>query len=440
MTRCVSFLITKRLKMEVFNLYFQFVNTFLSTTWIWMPFVLPVVFVYSWMYYIQRFYWRSLDWVMLEVKPPREIERTPKTMEQVFAGLWGSFGTVSTKYEKYMKGKLQDYFSFEIVGANGEIHFYIRALRKYRDLVEAQIYSQYPQAEIKEVEDYAKNVPYDLPNKNWDLWGTKLKLDRESIYPLRTYVNLIDVTQTRQPNFLDPLAGLMENLGKLKQGEQIWIQLVFRATDDKWREHASKFAEKFTKKMMEGEKKPSKNVLVSEIGSWAEAIGSVANELITNAPSAASAKKEEKPATTRMVLMPAERSVLEGIVEKASKKGYEAKLQWVYIGRKEVWNPANIAAIMGLFNQFSNLSMNTLKPDGRSMTKANYAFAKFRKAFRQRKLMRLMRQRSFWEKGYILNLEELATIYHFPTVAVQSPVTPYIATKKAGAPVDLPLE
>ena len=440
MTRCVSFLIIKKTKMEVFNLYFQFVNSFLSTTWIWMPFVLPVLFVYSWMYYIQRFYWRSLDWVMLEVKPPREIERTPKTMEQVFAGLWGSFGTVSTKYEKYMKGKLQDYFSFEIVGMNGEIHFYIRTLRKYRDLVEAQIYSQYPQAEIKEAEDYTKKIPYDMPNKNWDLWGTKLKLDRESIYPLRTYVNLIDVTQTRQPNFLDPLAGLMENLGKLKQGEQIWIQLVFRATDDRWRENANKFAEKFTEKMMGREKKSSKNVLVSEIGGWAEAIGSVANEFISSVPSAESAKKEEKPATTRMVLMPAERSVLEGIVEKASKKGYEAKLQWVYIGRKEVWNPANIAAVMGLFNQFSNLNMNTLKPDANSMTKANYAFAKFRKAFRQRKLMRLMRLRSFWERGYILNLEELATIYHFPTVAVQSPVTPYIVTKKAGAPVDLPLE
>ncbi|MGA3094614.1 MAG: phosphoribosylformylglycinamidine cyclo-ligase [Dehalococcoidales bacterium] len=97
-------------------------------------------------------------------------------MEQIFAGLWGSFGTVGNKYQKYMKGMIQDYFSFEIVGANGTIHFYVRVIRKYRDLIEAQIYSQYPQAEIKEVEDYAKSIPLDMPNKNWDLWGTKLKL------------------------------------------------------------------------------------------------------------------------------------------------------------------------------------------------------------------------------------------------------------------------
>jgi len=425
--------------MEVFNSYFNFIDIFLSTTWIWMPFLLAVAFFYSWMYYVQRYYWRSLDWVMLEVKPPREIERTPKTMEQIFAGLWGSFGTVGTKYEKYIKGKLQDYFSFEIVGANGEIHFYIRALRKYRDLIEAQIYSQYPQAEIKEVEDYTKSVPYDIPNKNWDLWGTKLKLDRDFIYPIRTYPNLIDITQSRQPNFLDPLAGLMESLGKLKPGEQVWFQLLFRPTDDKWRELARKFAEQFANKLMGKEKKSSKGVLGSEIKSWTDAIGGVATELITNQP-ASGAKEEKDDQISRMVLLPSERDVLEGIVEKAAKKGYEAKTQCVYIGRREIWNSANISSMMGFINQFSNLNMNLLKPDGNSMTKANYAFAKLRKAYRQRKLMRLMRERSFWERGYILNIEELATLYHFPTVAVQGPVTPYIQIKKAGAPVDLPLE
>jgi hypothetical protein len=54
--------------------------------------------------------------------------------------------------------------------------------------------------------------------------------------------------------------------------------------------------------------------------------------------------------------------------------------------------------------------------------------------------MKLLRTRSYWEKGYVLNIEELATLYHFPTVAVQGPMTPYIEVKKAGAPVDLPFE
>ena len=425
--------------MEVLNLFFQYITLLMNSAWLWMPFFLAIAFFSSWLYYIRRYYWKTLDWVMLEVNPPREIERTPKTMEQVFAGLWGSFGTIGTKYEKYIQGKLQDYFSFEIVGANGEVHFYIRALRKYRDLLESQIYSQYPQAEIKEVEDYTKTVPYDAPNKNWNLWGTKLKLGKEDIFPIRTYMHLIDATTTKQPSFLDPLAGLMETLAKLKIGEQIWIQMVFRPADDKWSEKSQKFAEKIADKLIGKDKKSTKGVVGAEIKSWIDAFSSVAGEIITSQPSAV-AKKEESEKPTRLVLMPAERDMLEGIAEKASKKGYETKIQFVYIGRREVFSMSNVSSIMGFVNQFANLNMNLLRPDNISITKANYAFAKLRKAYRQRKLMRMMRLRTYWERGYVLNIEELATLYHFPTVAVQAPATPYVDIKKAGAPINLPLE
>ncbi|MEK7160759.1 MAG: hypothetical protein AAB724_01900, partial [Patescibacteria group bacterium] len=140
--------------MEAWNLYLKFLDLFFTTAWFWSPFILAIIFFDTWMYYIQRAYWRKLDWMILEVKPPREVENSPKNMEQIFAGLWGVFGTVGNKYEKYIKGMMQDYFSFEIVGINGTIHFYLRTLRKYRNVVEAQVYSQYPQAEIKEAEDY----------------------------------------------------------------------------------------------------------------------------------------------------------------------------------------------------------------------------------------------------------------------------------------------
>jgi hypothetical protein len=54
--------------------------------------------------------------------------------------------------------------------------------------------------------------------------------------------------------------------------------------------------------------------------------------------------------------------------------------------------------------------------------------------------MKMLRSRVFFEKGFILNIEELATLFHFPTVAVQAPMTPYVELKKGGPPVDLPLE
>jgi len=421
--------------MEAFQLYLNFLNVFLETSWVWSPFILAILFFQTWMYYIQRLYWRKLDWVLLEVKPPKEIESSPKNMEQIFAGLWGSFGTVGNKYEKYIKGFMQDYFSFEIVGLNGEIHFYLHVLRKFRNLVEAQIYSQYPQAEIKEVEDYAVKLPADVPGRNWNLWGARLKLTNKDAYPIRTYPYLIDEVKTDQP-FFDPLAGLMEVLGKLQPGEQIWIQILFRPEPDTKRNELVKEAYKILGKKAAA---PTEGIIAADIRTWGEAIYEVIYTFITGrAPEPKAKDKTADLPSLAQFLSPGEKDMVKMIEEKASKKIFESKIQFAYIARKELFTMAYVAAAFGIFSQFANLNMNALAPDKVTMTKANYAFAKVRKAYKQRVLLRMMRNRSFWEKGYIFNIEELATLFHFPTVAVKGPMTPYIGSKKGGAPMDLP--
>lgn len=423
--------------LEILNTYFQFLDIFFGVAWIWLPVILAVVFYKSWMYYIQRFHWRQLDWVLLEVKPPKEVESSPKNMEQIFAGLWGAIGTVGYKYEKYLKGVIQDYFSFELVGLNGEAHFYLRTQKKFRNLVEAQIYSQYPQAEIKEVQDYVWTVPADIPNKNWNLWGCRLTLVKDSAYPLRTYVELMDVTKTDQP-FFDPLSGMMEVFGKLRQGEQIWIQIIFRPAPDDWQKKSKALADKLLGKKAPEEKE---TLFAMERRTWFEAFYDAAYAIITGNPAPERKKdKKDEPYSLAMHLSQGDKDVIQGIELKASKKGFDAKINFVYIGRSNIFTMANVSAPMGVIAQTANLNMNGLKPDGNMTTKANYFFAKARKAYKQRVLMRMMRARSFWEKGYIFNIEELATLFHFPTIGVKSPMTPYVEVKKGGAPVDLPME
>ncbi len=421
--------------MEAFQLYLNFLNLFLETSWVWSPFILAILFFRSWMYYIQRLHWHKLDWVLLEVKPPKEIESSPKNMEQIFAGLWGSFGTVGNKYEKYIKGILQDYFSFEIVGLNGEIHFYLRVLRKFRNLVEAQVYSQYPQAEIKEVEDYVYRLPADVPGKKWNLWGCRLALSNKEAFPIRTYPYLIDEVKTDQP-FFDPLAGLMEVLGKLQLGEQIWIQILFRPEADTKRNELVQEAYKILGKKVAA---PAEGVIAGDIRTWGEAIYETMYSFIFDElpPVKVKDKKDDLPSLA-LYLSSGEKDMIKGIEDKASKKIFESKIQFAYIARKELFTMAYVSAAFGIFSQFANLNMNALKPDKLTITKASYAFAKVRKAYKQRFLMRLLRTRSFWEKGYAFNIEELATLFHFPTVAVKGPMTPYIGSKKGGAPMDLP--
>jgi len=423
---------------EIFTIYLNFLDFFFRVAWIWLPIFLAVIFFESWMYYIQRWYWRQLDWIMLEVKPPKEVESSPKNMEQIFAGLWGVIGTVGYKYEKYILGKTQDYFSFELVGINGEAHFYLRTLSKFRDLVEAQIYSQYPQAEIKEVPDYVWSVPADVPNKNWNLWGARLKMANEDVYPLRTYVELMDVAKTDQP-FFDPMAGLMEVFGKLKQGEQVWLQILFRPIDDVWQKKAKAIADKLL-----GKRPPEKKegIFAMEARTWYEAFYDAAYAIIAGDIAPPRDKKDNKnePYSLAMHLSQGDKDVIQGIELKASKKGFESKVNFVYIGRSDIFTMANVSATMGIIAQTANLNMNSLRPDPKTITKANYLFAKGRKAYKQRVLMRMMRARSFWENGYIMNIEELATLFHFPTIGVRSPMTPYLEVKKGGPPVDLPMK
>lgn len=374
--------------------------------WIWLPIVLAVAFFETWMYYIKRVYWQGIDWRILEIRPPRDVERTPKIVEQVFAGFWGIFGTVTTKYQKYFEGRTQDYFSLEIVGINGEIHFFIRGAAKFRNLIEAQIYSQYPQAEIKETDDYVQNIPTDIPNKNWDIWGARLRLSKSDVYPLRTYVQLVDIVpRPTSPPFIDPLGGMMEVMSKLRPDEQIWIQIFIRPVADDWVKKSEKEVEALMAKTRR-------------------------SAVLT----------EEEAVVPLQMLSPGQRETISLIEQKASKKAYQAKVQFVYLGRREIFSMANVGATMGLFNQFAALNANALRPDAVTTTKANYLFAKQRKIFKQRRLLKLMKQRSFWEQGYILNIEELASLFHFPTTSVKAPMTPWLETKKAEPPIGLPTE
>lgn len=426
---------------EAFTTYLNFLDFFFGVAWMWLPIFLAAAFFKSWMYYIQRWYWHQLDWILLEVKPPKEVESSPKNMEQIFASLWGAFGTVGYKYEKYIKGFQQDYFSFELVGLNGEAHFYLRILKRFRNLVEAQIYSQYPQAEIREVQDYVGTVPADVPNKNWNLWGCRLAMTGQgpypSAYPIRTYVDLMDVAKTDQP-FFDPIAGLMEVFGKLRQGEQIWLQILFRPADDAWQKKSKAVSDKLL-----GKKAPEKKetFFAMDRRTWRESVYDVGYAIITGNPAPPRVKdKKDEPHSLALFLSPGEKDIIAAIELKAGKKGFESKVNFVYISRSDIFTMANVSAPMGIIAQMANLNMNSLKPDPKLITRAYYLFAKARKAYKQRVLMRMMRTRSFWEKGYIFNIEELATLFHFPTIGVRGPMTPYIEVKKGGPPVDLPME
>ena len=99
-----------------------------------------------------------------------------------------------------------------------------------------------------------------------------------------------------------------------------------------------------------------------------------------------------------------------------------------------------VAGAIGAVKQFSDANLNSIYPDPRSKTVANYYRTDPRIAFRQRRVLQEYRDRSTAMGTFIFNTEELATVYHFPDVSVTAPTIQRVEAKKGEAPANLPIE
>ena len=195
--------------------------------WVILPFVLWRPFLFLWLWWRREMWNAQQKAMILEVKIPRDVLKPLKAMEQVMASIWGGVFDPPDWWEKWIEGKTQISISFDIVSLGGEVHLYLRIVNVLRNTIESCIYAEYPDAEISIVDDYVKNVPRDMPNKDWDMWGANIKLLRDDIYPIRTYAKFFEEkTEPKEEKRIDPMATLFEGLGRLGQGEQMWIQMI----------------------------------------------------------------------------------------------------------------------------------------------------------------------------------------------------------------------
>ena len=254
-------------------------------------FVLPIMlfplFMYVWMNHIITKYLTSVQRVMLEIIPPKDIEKSPQLMEGLFDGIAGSDKSYPI-YESHVQGIVPPTFSFEIVGGEGRVHFYIRTPVIMRNLIEAHLYAQYPDVQIVEVDDYVNEVPKNIPNDEWNLWGADFQLTRPDAYPIKTY-HYFEESVTGK--MIDPMAGLIEVMGKLAPGQKLWLQYIISP------ERSSTWYDKEGKALMDEltkgkpEKKPGvMSMLMSGFGGF---IGSLMRAL-TGTPDPEEKKSDAK--------------------------------------------------------------------------------------------------------------------------------------------------
>ncbi|MFZ2310206.1 MAG: hypothetical protein WAW11_01545 [Patescibacteria group bacterium] len=382
--------------------------------------------------HIQGKYAATLKNIILAVDIPKGNEQTPKAVENLFTYLGGAHGSISF-FEEWFDGLFQQSFSFEIVSIEGYTQFLIRTPLGFRNLVESAVYSQYPDAEISEVDDYTSGMPTRFPDEEWDIWGAEYIQHANIAYPIKLYEEFEHKFGESETQFKDPMAALMDLCSSLRQGEQLWVQLIVVPCDFAWVKKSDAEVDKILKKV---------KVVQSGASKFVEWIGELSEYLFAIWGDIEPAK--EAKALSMMELTPAQKKKIEAIHAKAAKLGFQSKMRVIYIAKKDVLNKGKVVSgFTGYIKQFATMDLNNIKPDmGTTGTKTAYFAKDSRLIGKKNRLMSNYVARSAWSGRLpgLYNIEELATLWHFPLEAnVKAPLIQKAPGRKSDAPASLPI-
>ncbi len=396
-----------------------------GTAPIWLPLALLRSGWHAWIEYIREEYLGHQESVLLEVKIPRDIMKSPRAMELVFNAFYTKSGE-TTVLNRAWSGSVRPWISWELVSLGGEIHFYTWCWTRYRRSVETAIYAQYPEVEITEADDYSLRFIYDP--KRYFVYCTDYIYDGHGDeYPIKSYIDFELDKDPKEEFKVDPFANVLEVLGSLKPNEQAWIQIMVR-TEDKQTGHNALNPKKSTwKKRVEDEVEKIRAEATINVGK-------------RDAPDSDPDKYGTFPRPTWRM-----QQQIETLDRHLGKIPFEVGMRGLYIAEGKPHGPTytNVRWIWKPFNSPSYL--NTLRPR-RGHNPFDYPWydiGGIHWRWVVRRYLNAYRMRSFFytpygEHGFVMTPETLATIYHYPSRAVATPGLIRISAKKAEPPPNLP--
>ncbi len=396
----------------------------LALSVIWAPVALMQMAIGAWRDYIRSAFILEQEKVLLEIKIPRHIYKTPRAMELVFSGL--NIGPGETTFiKKWWDGKLRPWWSLELVSFEGKIHFYIWTQRKFVDFTMAQIYAQYPNVEIYEVDDYTSGVFFDPATMK--VWGMEYEFAKSDAYPLKTYVDFeLDKEAHKSEQVIDPLSEVFEKMSSLEKGTMMWVQFIIR------QHKRNKLGPMFWTKGTNW-----KDEVQAEIEDIYRKATPDFNNILTGETEAGFAQ-----------LKPADIVKIKALERSIEKTAYDVGIRSVLLGKKDTFPGHKIPQyVVKLFNPFASGHLNELNPAPYWNVTLNYPWQDFRDR-KDRKyshgVLDAYKRRAMFYAPYdhervILTTEELATLYHFPTEETRAPGLERITSTKGEPPKNLPV-
>lgn len=291
-----------------------------------------------------------------------------------------------------------DHFSLEIVADQGMISFYVGVPQYMRDYMEQQILAQYPEANLTEVEDYNIFSPAGVTLSGY------LKLTREYIFPIKTYQSLTS----------DPLNSLANSLSKVDKQDGVAIQIVARSAKKKWHKKGSKVAS-------EVQKGKTLNQALSDASGGINFV-KLGNFFSTKTPQ----EKQMDKSVESKTLSPMEQELVKGLEEKTSRAGLDCNIRIIVSGANKNRAQMYLNNVVDSFSQFNfyqyGNSFKLVKESPKKLV-GDFIYRNFKD-----------------HQKIILNTQELASIYHFPTPFLDTPNINWLLAKKSAPPANLAQE
>lgn len=420
------------------------------------------------------------EMVLLRMIVPKEDERAPTkgplVMEQIFNTLYGAHKRIGF-WSRLLFGRAQPRMSFEIAHLDGQIYFYAYVPKKYRKLMEGQMYAQYPEVEMEVVEDFiaramkpvevqeekSQSPPprrtksqklisqsenkvghRDLVIGHSEDMGRKdefqrvtagqvcvaeLGLTDEFIWPFKTYEFFVDKDDKTQ---VDTLSALTSSMSKLHaDADQAWFQLVIRPEEPKWQRIAD-YLYKDLKKGYFSRWDWSQRKFVNWFYTpyfWHYWLVKAPLRLLLKIFWRMFGLVKEVEAATLVEKQEVGFSYWEIPAKKLSKIGFQTSVRLGYLSRAGDVEGARLKVeeMASSFNQFQWPEVNGLKISTIADTSSTLG----------KRLFQRMKKRTV-EPGMVLGVNELATLYHLPMWNLETPNIAWVRAKKLEPPAELP--
>jgi len=325
---------------------------------------------------------------VMQILVPRENEKAALAAEQMFASIHGILENFS---------KCPDVVSFEIASTEeGGICFYVVAPQHLSRFIEGQIYAQYPNADIQYVKDYTKE---EASTEETFITTGEIEMEKDYIFPIKTFRSFE----------VDPLAAITGAVSELNRGEKAWLQVLVRPVSNYWQDRSKEYITT----IREGKDFNEGGILSFFVG------------LVRHVGKALSETSDLPTQKEVVKLLPGQEEELAEIETKMLKVGFEFKIRVVTKADTQIRSEQILRDVVASFKQFTTAHLNNF---------IHILPEKSGKEIYEDYLRRHISK----DEADIINIEELASLYHLPNISVETPNIAWSRAKKLEPPMNLP--